>query len=74
MDELKLILNTKFMRSIITKLLGKAIYKKTGYQVDVQVNEVKAETRDGKIKVHMDVDAEMSSEDLMKALKSGGIL
>ena len=28
MDELKLVLNTKFMRSIITKILAKAIYKK----------------------------------------------
>ena len=74
MDELKLILNTKFMRSIITKILAKTIYKKTGYQVDVQINEVKAEAKDGRIKVHMDVNAEMSSEDLMKALKTGGIL
>lgn len=74
MDELKLVLNTKFMRTIFTKILAKAIYKKTGYRVDIEINEVKAETYDGKVKVHMDVNAEMNGEDLMKALKSRDIL
>ena len=74
MDELKLTLNTRFMRSIVTKLLAKAIYKKIGYRVDIQINEIKAETYDGKIRLHMDVDAEMNSDDLMNALKSKDLL
>ena len=74
MDELKLTLNTRFMRSIVTKLLAKAIYKKIGYRVDIQINEIKAETYDGKVRLHMDVDTEMNSDDLMNALKSKDLL
>lgn len=74
MDELKLILSTRFMRTIVTKILAKAIYKKTGYKVNVQINELKADTCDGKVRVHADIDAEMNGEDLMNALKSGGLL
>lgn len=74
MDELKLMLNTKFMRGLVTKILAKAIYKKTGYQVDIQLNEVKAETHDGKISLHVDVDAQMNSEDLVNIFKSADLL
>ena len=74
MDELKLLLNTRFMRSIVTKILAKAIYKKTGYQVDIQLNEVKAETHDGKISLHVDVDAVMNGEDLVNILKSADLV
>ena len=74
MDELKLVLNTRFMRSIITKILAKAIYKKIGYRIDIEINEVKAETYDGKVKIYMDLNAEMNSGDLVKALKTNDIL
>ena len=65
MDELKLIISTKFMRNIITKILAKVIYKKTGYRVDIQINRVEAD---------MDADAEINSEDLMHALRTSGLL
>lgn len=74
MDELKLVLSTRFMKSIITKILAKAIYKKTGYQVNIQINEIKAETYDGKVRIHMDVDGEINSGDLMSILKSKDLL
>ena len=74
MDELKLVLNTKYMRSIITKILAKAIYKKTGYRIDIEINEVKVETYGGKVKIHMDLNAEMNSGDLVEALKTNDIL
>lgn len=74
MDELKLIVSTKFMRNLITKILAKAIRKKTGYQVDIQINAIKAETYNGKIRIHLDVDSEMNSEDLMNALKTRDLL
>jgi hypothetical protein len=70
MDELKLSLRTKFMRNIVTKLLSKAIFKKTGYDVNVQINKIEAETCDGKVSIHMDIDAELNSEDLLNILKS----
>lgn len=74
MDELKLNLSTRIMRTIVTKILAKAIYKKTGYDVNIQINELKADACDGKVRVHIDVDAEMNGEDLMDILKSRGLL
>lgn len=74
MDELKLVLSTRFMRTLVTKLIAKAIYKKTGYQLDIQINKIEADTNDSKIRVHLDADVEMNGEDLKNALKSGGLL
>jgi hypothetical protein len=74
MDELKLILSTKFMRGIVTKIIAKAIFKKTGYNVNVQLNELKVETVDGKVYVHMDVDADVNKEDFVSIIKSNGLI
>lgn len=74
MDELKLVLSTRFMRTLVTKLIAKAIYKKTGYQLDIQINKIEADANDGKIRVHLDTDVEMNGEDLKNALKSRGLL
>lgn len=70
MDELKLTLHTRFMKNIVTKVLTKLIFKKTGYDVNIQLNEMQVETYDGKINIHIDVDAELNSDDLVKILKS----
>lgn len=74
MDELKLVVSTRFMRNLITKILAKVIRKKTGYNIDIQINAIEAETYNGKVRIHMDIDAEMNGEDLMDALKTGGLL
>lgn len=74
MDELKLSLSTKFMRGIVTKIISKAIYKKTGYDVSIQLNEIKLETVDGKVCIHADVDAEVKNEDFMNIFKSNGLI
>lgn len=70
MDELKLVISTKFMRNLITKLLAKAIYKKTGYKIDIQINKIEANTRDGKVRINIDADAEMGFDDLKNILKN----
>ena len=74
MDELKLVISTRFMRNLITRILAKIIYKKFGYKVDIQINKIEAETYDGKIRLHMDADVETNEEDLKNILKNGGIL
>ena len=74
MDELKLLLSTRFMRGLITKILAKAILKKTGYEVDIQINKIVAEVHDGKMSVHLDVDAEMKTEDLVNILKTNELV
>lgn len=74
MDELKLALHTRFMKNIVTKVLSKVIFKKTGYDVSVQVNELEVETYNGKINIHMDINAELNSDDLVKILKSADMI
>lgn len=74
MDELKLALHTRFMKSIVTKILSKAILKKTGYEIKIQINNVEAETYDGKTHIRMDIAAELNNEDLVKILKSGDLI
>lgn len=73
MDELNLNLNTNFMKGIVSKLLAKAIRKNSGYNVDVLINNVKVVYNDGKMKLHVDADAEMNSVEFMKLIKTIGI-
>jgi hypothetical protein len=73
MDELKLKLSTKFMRGIIANLISKAISKKLGYNIDVPINEIALKTEDGKIKIHLDVDGEVTNEEFKNIIKSIGL-
>ena len=70
MDELKLNLNSKFMNGIVTRLLGTIIRKKLGYDIDIQLNCVNVVAKDGKVHLHLDVDAETTNEEFMKMMKS----
>lgn len=71
MDEMKI--GSKFTTSIISKLVSMVIRKKFGYDVELKLNEVNATVIDGKTHVHLDVDAELDKEELMKILKSIGL-
>lgn len=73
MDEMKLKLSTKFMKSIITKLISKALLKKFGYKIDIGLQEIEMEMKDGKVRLHTNVDVEMNSDDFMKLIKSIGL-
>lgn len=68
MDEMKI--GSKFTTGIISKLVSMVIRKKLGYDVELKLNEVNATVIDGKTHVHLDVDAELSKEELMKILAS----
>ena len=73
MDALKLNLSTKFMKGIVTKLIAKLIYKKCGYHVDIQLNEIGIEVTGGKAYIHVDADAEINNDELVKIVKSIGL-
>ena len=42
MDEMLINLKSKFMRKVVSKLLSKSIKSKTGYEIDVQFDELNA--------------------------------
>lgn len=71
MDEMKI--GSKFTTSIISKLAALAIRKKLGYDIKLNLNKVNATVTDGKTHVHLDVDAELEKDELMKILKSIGL-
>lgn len=73
MDEMKLKLSTKFMRNIVAKLLTKMIYKKTGYKVDIQLNELDINIIDGETHISTSIEAKLSSNEFMKIMKTVGL-
>ena len=73
MDELKLKLSTKFMKGILAKLISKAVSKKFGYNIDIQINEIALKTEEGKIKIHVDADGEVTNEEFKNIIKSVGL-
>ena len=74
MDELKVILNSKFMRGIVTKIIKKAIAKKTGYQVDIDLKSLSADVVDGKVHLHVDADATINANDLVDIIKAKDLI
>lgn len=64
---------TKFMRSMISKIVKKVLRQKTGYDIDIQLNDASANFTDGKAHVHLDIDAELGGTELMKILKNVGL-
>lgn len=70
MDELKMKLSTKFMRNIVSKLIAKAIYKKIGYKVDVQLNDLDISVIDGDANINANVEVKINNEEFMKIMKS----
>lgn len=68
MDEMRIV--SKFTRGIISKAIKIVIRKKTGYNIDIQLNEAITTINDGKTHLHLDVDAELDKDELMSILKS----
>lgn len=74
MDELKLVFATKWMRGIVTRIIKKAIFKKTGYEVDVQINKIIVETNEGKVSLKLDAEANMNKDDFVGLIKQIGVI
>lgn len=73
MDEMKVKLSTKFMRSIVSKVISRAIYKKYGYRVDIQLNDLDVNITDGETKIATNVEVKLESKEFMKIVKSLGL-
>lgn len=71
MDEMKIV--SGFTRGIISKLVKVLLRKKLGYDIDIQLNKIDVTIVDGKSHVHLDLDAELEKEELLKLLKKVGL-
>ena len=73
MDEMKIKLSTKFMRNIVSKLVARMIYKKTGYKVDIQLNDLDVQVINGDTTVNLNVEAKLKNEEFTKLIKTIGL-
>lgn len=71
MDVLKV--KTKFMRSMLSKVIEKLIRKKTGYKVKIQLNEVDVNVTDNNAHICLNVEGDMSIDELKKFMKVIGV-
>lgn len=71
MDEMKIV--SKFTTNMVSRLVKMVLRKKLGYDVDIQLNEIKTTITDGRTHIHLDVDAELDKEELTKILKNIGL-
>ena len=60
---------SKFTTGIISQILKTIIRKKLGYNIDISINNIKATVDDGITSLHLDVDADMSKEELTRMIK-----
>lgn len=68
MDEMRIKLCSKFMRGIASKLISKAIYKKTGCKVNIQINDLDIWNIDGETTATLNVRAKMKSDEFNKII------
>lgn len=66
MDEMKIKLGTQWMRGIVSKIAEKVISKKLGIKPKIQLHEISIEKKNGKIQIHINADAEIKDNDLIK--------
>lgn len=74
MDDLMFI-RSSFMRRMISSVINKMIVKQK-YGITVNVDDIQAKWSDKeqKVRVHLEIDAEIPKADLIDILKNAGIL
>ena len=69
MDEMRVKLRTKFMRNIVSKLIARFIYKKTGYKIDIQLNDLDVFAINGDTTVKLNMEAKIKSDEFYKFME-----
>ena len=71
MDELKI--TSKIMTKIISKGIAMVIKKKLGYNIDIQVHEIRATVNDGKAHVYLNAEGDVDINEFKKFTKVIGL-
>ena len=66
-------IESKFITGIVSKIAKKVVRDKLGYNIDIQLNGLRTTVINDKTHVHLDVDLELTKEELNKLLKSIGV-
>lgn len=70
MDMLMLKISTKFMKGIVAKIISKKAYKKFGYKIDIQLNDVQIDMINGDVRLHIDADAKMNRTEFERLMEN----
>lgn len=62
MDELKI--NSGFMKNVISKIAAKVVKKQLGYDFDIRINGLNASVSDGKARLRLNAEVEISEDTL----------
>lgn len=73
MDEFKVKLSTRFMRTLVSKLISRAIRKKYGYKINVHLGDLDIESFDGDTSIKANVELTIDSNELKKILEDVGL-
>ena len=71
MDELKIA--SKIMTKIISKGIAMAIKKKLGYNVDIQIHEIRATVNEGRAHVYLNAEGDVDINEFKKFTKLIGL-
>lgn len=66
----EIMIQTDFMKGILSKVINKVLKAKSGCDIAVQVNELNMDDKNKKVHVHLSADAEISMEEMEKLLKN----
>ena len=59
-------IQSKFMTGLVSRIVKKVLRIKLGCEVDIQLNEFRTTVIDDKTHVHLDLDADLTKEELME--------
>ena len=70
MDEMALKIRTKLMKSVVSKLITKSIYKKYGYKVDIQLDDLDINVVNGETTINSNVSVKIDGETFKEIMKN----
>ena len=65
----QMILESKFMQTIISKILKKIVKKKIGYDIDIQITELQVFNFDDKARIILGATTDIQHDELNNILK-----
>ena len=66
MDEL--IINSEMLKRFLTRAIKKKVKSKTGYDVGMEINTLELRTIKGEAQLHIDINANLSEQEVQKLL------
>lgn len=69
MDEMKIKVSTRLMRGLVSRIIAKVIYKKTGCKVKIHLNDLDVNVIDGETSIGANIEAKLENDEFIKLMK-----